>query len=95
MCTDMKELAATISDRPVYSICLGDMVHNNMSLWEDYCNGIKDFSFPVFHVIGNHDHIQNAASDDLAVAEYEKYLGRQTMPLTWDNCTTSSSTTST
>lgn len=75
MCTDMKELAATISDRPVYSICLGDMVHNNMSLWEDYCNGIKDFSFPVFHVIGNHDHIQNAASDDLAVAEYEKYLG--------------------
>ena len=51
------------------------MVHNNMSLWEDYCNGIKDFSFPVFHVIGNHDHIQNAASDDLAVAEYEKYLG--------------------
>ena len=75
MCADMKELAATITDRPLYSICLGDMVHNNMSLWEDYCNGIKDFSFPVFHVIGNHDHIQNAASDDLAVAEYEKYLG--------------------
>lgn len=75
MCKDMKELAATITDRPVYSICLGDMVHNNMSLWEDYCEGLKDFSFPVFHVIGNHDHIQNAASDDLAVAEYEKYLG--------------------
>ena len=36
------------------------MVHNNMSLWEDYCEGLKDFSFPVFHVIGNHDHIQNA-----------------------------------
>ena len=56
MCKDMKELAATITDRPVYSICLGDMVHNNMSLWEDYCEGLKDFSFPVFHVIGNHDH---------------------------------------
>ncbi len=75
MCADMKELAATITDRPVYSICLGDMVHNNMALWKDYCDGIKDFTFPVFHVIGNHDHIQNCANDDLAVAEYEKYLG--------------------
>lgn len=75
MCRDMKELAASIADRPVYSICLGDMVHNNMALWEDYCAGIKDFTFPVFHVIGNHDHIQNAANDVQAVAEYEKYLG--------------------
>ncbi len=75
MCQDMMEFAATISDRPVYSICLGDMIHNNMSLWTDYCNGIKDFTFPVFHVIGNHDHIQNVANDDLAVAEYEKYFG--------------------
>lgn len=48
MCKDMKELAASITDRPVYSICLGDMVHNNMSLWEDYCEGLKDFSFPCF-----------------------------------------------
>lgn len=75
MCTDMKELAASITDRPVYSICLGDMVHNNMNLWETYCSGIGDFDFPVFHVIGNHDHIQNVKTDDLAVAYYEKYLG--------------------
>lgn len=40
-------------------ISLGDLVHNDMSLYPTYCAGIADFDFPVFNVIGNHDHVQN------------------------------------
>lgn len=75
MCQDLMDAAAKVTDRPVYSICLGDMVHNDMSMWNDYCAGIKNFNFPVFHVIGNHDHIQNVETDEESLAEYERYLG--------------------
>lgn len=75
LCADEKAYAATITDRPVYSVVLGDMVHNKMDLWEEYCAGIEDFTFPVFHTIGNHDHIQKAKTDDEAIAYFEKHLG--------------------
>lgn len=75
MCADMKDMAASITDRPVYGICLGDMVHDNMNLWPQYLNGLKDFTFPVFHAIGNHDHIQTVATDYEAISTYENYLG--------------------
>lgn len=75
MCRDLRETAASIIDRPVYGISLGDLVHNDMSLYPTYCAGIADFDFPVFSVIGNHDHVQNAATDREAVKKFEEYLG--------------------
>lgn len=33
MCRDLQETAASITDRPVYGISLGDLVHNDMSLY--------------------------------------------------------------
>ena len=75
MCRDLQETAASITDRPVYSISLGDLVHNDMSLYPTYCAGIADFDFPVFNVIGNHDHVQNVATDREAVKKFEEYLG--------------------
>lgn len=75
LCRDLRETAATITDRPVYSIALGDLVHNDMSLYPTYCAGIADFDFPVFNVIGNHDHVQNVATDREAVKVFEQYLG--------------------
>lgn len=75
MCRDLWETAASITDRPVYGISLGDLVHNDMSLYPTYCAGIADFDFPVFSVIGNHDHVQNAATDREAVKKFEEYLG--------------------
>ena len=75
LCRDLRETAASITDRPVYGISLGDLVHNDMSLYPTYCAGIADFDFPVFSVIGNHDHVQNAATDREAVKKFEEYLG--------------------
>ena len=73
MCRDLRETAASITDRPVYGISLGDLVHNDMSLYPTYCAGIADFDFPVFSVIGNPE--QNAATDREAVKKFEEYLG--------------------
>jgi len=75
MFEDMNNLAKTITDRPCYGICLGDMVHNDMDMYSEYCNGLKALSYPTFHIIGNHDHRQDVASDAVAMEAYEKYLG--------------------
>lgn len=75
LCRDLQQTAVSITDRPVYGIALGDLVHNNMDLFPTYCEGIADFDFPVFNVIGNHDHIQNVATDREASASFEEYIG--------------------
>ena len=76
MCRDLRETVASITDRPVYSISLGDLVHNDMSLYPTYCAGIADFDFPVFNVIGNHDHVQNVATEIRGISRSDVLFGR-------------------
>ncbi len=82
MCADMKTYSATITDRPVYGMTLGDMVHDDMTgthdggtLWQHYTTGISGFTFPVFHVIGNHEHPNTAASEAEGSSYYENNIG--------------------
>ncbi len=82
MCADMRAFSATITDRPVYGMTLGDMVHDDMTgthdggtLWQHYLAGISGFTFPVFHVIGNHEHPNTAASEAEGSSYYENNIG--------------------
>jgi hypothetical protein len=72
---DMKEKAATITDRNVYGLMLGDIVHENMSLFTDYVAGLKTLGFPMFNIIGNHDNDYTAKNDTEGRRKYEEYLG--------------------
>lgn len=72
---DVGEYTSTISGRPVYGMMLGDIVHENMSLYENYCKSIAQLDFPFYNVIGNHDNDPNAADDDAGAAYFESYLG--------------------
>ena len=53
---DMRETRAAITDREVYGMMLGDLVHEQMSLLENYVTGLTTLNFQMFNVIGNHDH---------------------------------------
>lgn len=56
MYLDMKEYAATMSDRPVYAIGLGDIVHQDVSLLDQYRAGMAStLNITTYNVIGNHD----------------------------------------
>ena len=72
---DMREKAGTISDRKVYGLMLGDLVHENMSLFQNYVEGLKTLGFPMFNVIGNHDNDKTASNDTEGRRKYEEYLG--------------------
>ena len=41
MCRDMNKLCATMTDRPVYGIGLGDLIHEDANMWEIYRSGVK------------------------------------------------------
>ncbi|MBO4447522.1 MAG: hypothetical protein J5764_05295, partial [Bacteroidales bacterium] len=56
MYRDMKELRATITDRPVYGIGLGDIVHRDLTLLTQFKRGMADAGVANYAVIGNHDH---------------------------------------
>ncbi|MBR2859320.1 MAG: calcineurin-like phosphoesterase C-terminal domain-containing protein [Alistipes sp.] len=72
---DMREKAATISGRNVYGMMLGDLVHENMSLFDNYIAGLKTLGFPMFNILGNHDNDPTAANDTEGRRKYEEKLG--------------------
>ena len=72
---DMKEKAATITDRNVYGMMLGDIVHEDMKLYANYVAGLKTLGFPMFNILGNHDNDYTAKNDTDGRRKYEEYLG--------------------
>ena len=72
---DMSEKAATITDRNVYGMMLGDIVHEDMTLYANYVAGLKKLGFPMFNILGNHDNDYTALNDTDGRRKYEEYLG--------------------
>ena len=75
MYDELADVASGISDRQVYGICLGDIVHENSSLFSDYDTGLARLGFPTYNVIGNHDNLTDAADDDAAAVPFEDHYG--------------------
>ncbi|MBO4340446.1 MAG: calcineurin-like phosphoesterase C-terminal domain-containing protein [Bacteroidales bacterium] len=72
---ELHDVASGISDRKVYGICLGDIVHEDMSLYANYVSALGTLSYPTYNIIGNHDNDYDVSSDDEAGAVYESYFG--------------------
>lgn len=73
---DMREKAATITDRNVYGMMLGDIVHENMSLFDTYItDGLSTLGFPMFNILGNHDNDKTAKTDAEGRRSFEEKLG--------------------
>lgn len=75
MYRDMRELAATMRDRPVYGIGLGDIVHQDLTLLPVYRQGMTTTGITTYNVIGNHDHGHRLMEDALASKDYEAIMG--------------------
>jgi hypothetical protein len=54
---DMKQLAASYPEGThFYGACVGDLVWDVYTLFAGHTENLKQLGFPVFNVIGNHDH---------------------------------------
>lgn len=73
---DMREKAATITDRNIYGFMLGDIVHENMNLYDQYIAGLKSLGkVQMFNILGNHDNDKTAANDVEGRRVFEEKLG--------------------
>ena len=73
--SELADVASGISGRQVYGICLGDIVHEDMSLFDEYDKALAKLGYPTYNVIGNHDNEYSATDDDGAGAVYESHYG--------------------
>lgn len=69
--------AATITDRRVYGMVLGDVVHENMSLYSNHVANLKSYcsSMSTYHVMGNHDYNPSASDMRNGTDDFCKYFG--------------------
>ncbi|MBR1962078.1 MAG: calcineurin-like phosphoesterase C-terminal domain-containing protein [Alistipes sp.] len=73
---DMRETAATITDRNIYGLMLGDIVHENMSLFDNYIAGLKSLgNVQMFNILGNHDNDPKSKTDVEGRHSFEEKLG--------------------
>jgi len=79
---DLKETVADIrsQNKKFYAFTLGDQSwdaywYENKFGLKEYLNQVKDFDFPIFNTIGNHDNDPYFANDWLAESSYRTILG--------------------
>ncbi len=71
---DIKQLTKE-TEQDVYAICLGDLVYNNMTSYDDYMDVLEVSPVPMVSVIGNHDYDQRTLLDTkLGTPYFESYL---------------------
>lgn len=72
---ELRETAAGVTGRQVYGVCLGDIVHEDMSLFSNYAAGLATLGYPTFNVLGNHDNDTAAADDAAGAKPFESWFG--------------------
>ncbi len=80
---DMNTLVSADPSKNYFAVILGDLVYDQMGMYDAYVKSLADCPIPKFHIIGNHDHdkaaidtvddpeLQDPAADD----DYESYIG--------------------
>ena len=72
---DVRECALSITDRNCYGFVLGDVVHEDMTLFPEHIAQCKTLNFPMYSIIGNHDHDSSETGEEVQHAPYELALG--------------------
>ena len=74
---DMRETGSVIqNDRPCYAMVLGDIVHEDTTLFDVYIEeGTSQMGFPTFNVLGNHDNYTKALTDEEGAVPFENRFG--------------------
>lgn len=53
---DMRKLMAADASKRYFALILGDLVYDQMGMYDAYVKSLSELGIPLFHIIGNHDH---------------------------------------
>ena len=63
------------SNTLVHGICVGDIVWDNLPLYEDYNIAVAKMGIPFFQALGNHDMDYRMGGDDTSDKTFKEYFG--------------------
>lgn len=72
---DIIETRKALGDVDVVGIAVGDMMFDNLKLFPDYEQGVKQIGVPFFQVVGNHDLDSDATVDEASSQTFEQHFG--------------------
>ena len=73
---DVQELVREMgSDTLVHGICVGDIVWDNLPLYEDYNVAVAKMGIPFFQALGNHDMDYRMGGDETSDKTFKEYFG--------------------
>jgi hypothetical protein len=70
---DVRATAAEASD--CFGVACGDIMFDNLHLFPEYEKGVREMNVPFFQVVGNHDIVFTARSDEHSNAVFEQHFG--------------------
>lgn len=74
--TDVQQLVREMgSNTLVHGICVGDIVWDNLPLYEDYNIAVAKMGIPFFQALGNHDMDYRTGGDDTSDKTFKEYFG--------------------
>lgn len=64
-----------LNHNSIYGITLGDLVYDELDLFEELKQIFRSSEIPFFHTIGNHDHAEEISEPLLSIENYENHFG--------------------
>ncbi|MEM6783076.1 MAG: calcineurin-like phosphoesterase family protein [Bacteroidota bacterium] len=71
---DVRALVAAL-DVPAFGITVGDIMFDDLALFPEYERAVQRIGVPFFQVVGNHDILFEAMTDEASTATFEDHFG--------------------
>jgi hypothetical protein len=72
---DVRQTARGLGDRPVFGVGGGDLVFDDLSLFDGYKDAVRQTGLPFVQVVGNHDLNFDAPADPGSTATFRRHFG--------------------
>ena len=72
---DVRQTAEGLGDRPVFGVGGGDLVFDDLSLFDGYKDAVRRTGLPFVQVVGNHDLNFDAPADPGSTATFRRHFG--------------------
>lgn len=71
----LERTVATLGDQPIFGVGCGDIMYDDLTLYPEYERAVSRTGVPFFQVVGNHDLLFDARTDEGTTATFERHFG--------------------
>lgn len=71
----VRETVRALGERPVFGVSVGDIMFDDLSLYDEYEQAVQQMGVPFYQVVGNHDLDFDAVTDAGSSATFQQRFG--------------------